>query len=76
MQSCGRDSGGHGDDRVYEPYALTDLVRACGFDLPLELVRYDASVDKELRKTAMLSPERRLSTMLRDLDREELTDRG
>jgi len=53
---------------------LTDLVRACGFDLPLELVRYDASADKELRKTALLSPERRLSTMLRDLDR--LTDRG
>lgn len=55
---------------------LTDLVRACGFDLPLELVRYDASLDKELRKTALLSPERRLSTMLRDLDRQELTDRG
>ncbi len=55
---------------------LTDLVRACGFDLPLELVRYDASVDKELRKTAILSPERRLSTLVRELDREEMADRG
>ena len=55
---------------------LIELVRACGFDLPLELVHYDEIVDKELSKTALLSPERRLNTMLRDLDRQESADRG
>ena len=55
---------------------LTDLVRACGFDLPLELVRYDTSVDKELKKAALLSPERRLSALVRELDREDTGDRG
>ena len=55
---------------------LTELVRACGFDLPLELVPYDDSADADIRKTAILSPERRLNAMLRDLEREVPTDRG
>ena len=55
---------------------LTELVRACGFDLPLELVQYDVSADADIRKTAILSPERRLNAMLRDLEREVPTDRG
>ena len=55
---------------------LTELVRACGFDLPLELAPYDVSTDADIRKTAMLSPERRLNSMLRDLEREGPADRG
>jgi transcriptional regulator with XRE-family HTH domain len=44
---------------------LLELVRACGFDLPLELVPYAASGDEErLRKNAFLSPERRLQRYL------------
>jgi transcriptional regulator with XRE-family HTH domain len=39
---------------------LVELVRACGFDLPLELVPYDASHAERLRKNALLSPERRV----------------
>ena len=38
---------------------LIELVRACGFDLPLELVPYEpAGVD--LQKNARLTPERRV----------------
>jgi transcriptional regulator with XRE-family HTH domain len=39
---------------------LVELLRACGFDLPLELVPYDPSREKRLRKNALLSPERRV----------------
>jgi transcriptional regulator with XRE-family HTH domain len=39
---------------------LVELVRACGFDLPLELVPYDPSGAERLRKNALLSPERRV----------------
>jgi len=39
---------------------LVELVRACGFDLPLELVPYDSSGGERLRKNALLSPERRV----------------
>jgi transcriptional regulator with XRE-family HTH domain len=44
---------------------LVELVRACGFDLPLELVPYDASGTERLRKNALLSPERRVQRYLR-----------
>jgi len=44
---------------------LVELVRACGFDLPLELVPYDPSPRDKLRRTALLSPERRLQRFLR-----------
>jgi transcriptional regulator with XRE-family HTH domain len=45
---------------------LVELVRACGFDLPLELVAYERSDEEErLRKNALLSPERRLQRYLR-----------
>jgi transcriptional regulator with XRE-family HTH domain len=43
---------------------LTELVRACGFDLPLELVPHDASADERLRKNVLLSPERRVQRLL------------
>jgi len=44
---------------------LLELVRACGFDLPLELVPYEPSEEEQLRKNALLSPERRLQRYLR-----------
>lgn len=43
---------------------LVELVRACGFDLPLELVPKDASANERLRKNALLSPERRVQRFL------------
>ena len=49
---------------------LVELVRACGFDLPLELVAYDTEGDKRLEKNVLLSPERRVSRMLSQLERD------
>src|SRR6266511_3240991 len=43
---------------------LVELVRACGFELPLELVPYDSSGTKRLRENALLSPERRVQRFL------------
>jgi len=43
---------------------LVEIVRACGFDLPLELVPHDPTAEARLRKNAFLSPERRLGRML------------
>jgi len=40
--------------------SLVELVRACGFELPLELLPHDPRQRERLRKTALLSPERRL----------------
>jgi transcriptional regulator with XRE-family HTH domain len=50
---------------------LTELIRACGFDLPLELVPYDLSGVDRLKKNAMLSPERRVARLLSAVEREE-----
>jgi transcriptional regulator with XRE-family HTH domain len=44
---------------------LLELVRACGFDLPLELVPYDPSAKKRLRENALRSPERRVLRFLK-----------
>lgn len=43
---------------------LIELVRACGFDLPLELVPFAARADEVLDELQQLSPERRLERML------------
>jgi transcriptional regulator with XRE-family HTH domain len=43
---------------------LVELVRACGFDLPLELVAHDSSRAERLRKNALLAPERRVQRFL------------
>lgn len=43
---------------------LVELVRACGFDLPLLLVPLDSSGDERLHKNLLLSPERRVQQML------------
>jgi transcriptional regulator with XRE-family HTH domain len=50
---------------------LIELVRACGFDLPLELVPHDVSGVDRLKKNAMLSPERRVARLLSAVEREE-----
>ena len=43
---------------------LIGLVRACGFDLPLELVPVDPAPDERVGELQQLSPERRLDRML------------
>src|ERR687891_2227479 len=43
---------------------LLELVRACGFDLPLDLVLFDHGGDERLRKNVLLSPERRVQRLL------------
>ena len=43
---------------------LIELVRACGFDLPLELAPHDPSTSERLHKNALLSPERRVARQL------------
>lgn len=43
---------------------LVELVRVCGFDLPLELVPYERPTGERLRKNALLSPERRVLRFL------------
>jgi hypothetical protein len=43
---------------------VVELVRACGFDLPLELVPYEPTGVERLQKNALLSPERRVQRFL------------
>lgn len=43
---------------------LLELIRACGFDLPLELVPLEPVEDEDLKLLQQLSPERRLELML------------
>lgn len=43
---------------------LIELVRACGFDLPLELVPLQETAADDLSELQRLSPERRLDRML------------
>jgi transcriptional regulator with XRE-family HTH domain len=47
---------------------LTELVRACGFDLPLELEPLEAN--ERVKKNAMLSPERRVQRLITAIERE------
>lgn len=44
---------------------LIELVRACGFDLPLELVPYERPDAARLAKNARLSPGRRVQRNLK-----------
>jgi transcriptional regulator with XRE-family HTH domain len=44
--------------------ALVQLLRACGFDLPLELVPYDPGPDETMSALQMLPPVVRLDRML------------
>jgi transcriptional regulator with XRE-family HTH domain len=43
---------------------LIELINACGFDLPLELVPLQETGDHSLAELQQLSPERRLDRML------------
>jgi transcriptional regulator with XRE-family HTH domain len=43
---------------------LVELLRSCGYDIPLELVPYDPGPDERIREIQMLSPERRLDRLL------------
>ena len=36
-----------------------EIIEACGFELPLELVKRDTALDSRLEKNRQLSPERR-----------------
>jgi transcriptional regulator with XRE-family HTH domain len=49
---------------------MLDVIAACGFDLPLMLVRRDTALDERLDKNRLLSPERRAQRYLARLDRE------
>src|SRR5687767_4933282 len=46
---------------------LVELVRCCGFDIPLELVPYDPEPDERVAELQVLSPERRLDRLLERL---------
>jgi transcriptional regulator with XRE-family HTH domain len=63
-QRCGRQRGviARWEQGAVAPSVetLVELVRACGFDLPLELVPYDSAGTERLAKNARLSPERRV----------------
>lgn len=43
---------------------LVELLRSCGFDIPLELVEYDSAPDEQIGEIQMLSPERRVDRLL------------
>jgi transcriptional regulator with XRE-family HTH domain len=47
---------------------LIDLIRACGFDLPLDLKPLDIAPDAQLTSLWQLSPDARLERMLRRVD--------
>lgn len=44
---------------------LLELVRVCGFELPLELAPRDDSASERLRKNLLLSPERRVDRIIK-----------
>ena len=50
---------------------LLELVRACGFDLSLDLRPFDTTDDPALEASLLLSPQDRLQRMLRRLKKEE-----
>ena len=50
---------------------LVELLRACGFDIPLELVEYDPGPDERIAEIQLLSPERRLDRLIERRGREE-----
>ena len=43
---------------------LVEILRSCGFDIPLELVPYDSGPDERMAEIQMLSPERRLDRLI------------
>ena len=63
-ERCGRKRGviARWEQGAVAPSAetLIELVRACGFDLPLELVPYEPAGADRLQKNSRLTPERRV----------------
>ena len=49
---------------------MLDLIAACGFELPLNLVPRDGGLDERLDKNLLLTPERRVQRYLGKLERE------
>jgi transcriptional regulator with XRE-family HTH domain len=49
--------------------SLLELIRACGFELPLELVPREPTDTERLEKNALLSPERRVHRFLQSRSR-------
>jgi len=49
---------------------LVELLRSCGYDIPLELVPYDPGPDERIREIQMLSPERRVDRLLERREQE------
>ena len=49
---------------------LVELVQACGFDLPLEIVARDDTTDERLREAAQQTPDRRLDALLEHIQGE------
>jgi transcriptional regulator with XRE-family HTH domain len=54
--------------------AVLALVKACGFELPLELVPSESADDERLRKNLLLSPERQVQRSLRDREKARLAE--
>jgi transcriptional regulator with XRE-family HTH domain len=50
---------------------LLELVRACGFDLPLELEPHDDERVDRLQKNVLLSPERRVRRLLTAVEQDD-----
>ncbi len=50
---------------------LLELVRACGFDLPLELEPHDDERVARLQKNVLLSPERRVRRLLTAVEQDD-----
>jgi transcriptional regulator with XRE-family HTH domain len=48
---------------------LVELLRSCGYDIPLELVPYDRGPEERIREIQMLSPERRVDRLLERRER-------
>jgi transcriptional regulator with XRE-family HTH domain len=49
---------------------LLEVIQACGFDLPLVLVRREDYQEERLEKNLLLTPERRAQRFLAKLERE------
>ena len=50
---------------------LLAVIESCGFELPLVLVKRDATLDQRLEKNRQLSPERRARRLLTQLEKED-----
>src|SRR5262249_1607377 len=50
--------------------SLLEVIEACGYELPLVLVKRDASLDQRLEKNRQLTPERRARRLLSNLEKD------